>query len=46
MVASMRIAGGSRNLREVSDARVLLQVLAKAQAAKFGLICAMRLSHV
>jgi hypothetical protein len=50
MVASMCIAGGSRSLREVSDARVLQQVLAKAQAAKFAsrfaLMCSMRLSHV
>jgi hypothetical protein len=46
----MCIAGGSRSLREVSDARVLLQVSAKAQAARLNprlnLMRAMRLTHV
>jgi hypothetical protein len=49
MVASMCIAGGSRSLREMSDARVLLRVLLKQTskpAASFDLMCCLRWRHV
>ncbi|MGF6641889.1 hypothetical protein P3T24_007500 [Paraburkholderia sp. GAS33] len=49
MVASMCIAGGSRSLREVSDARVLLRVLLKQTSkvvTNFDLRCGLRWRHV
>jgi hypothetical protein len=46
MVASMCIAGGSRSLREVSDARVLLRVLLKQQTSKVAASFALRCFHV
>jgi hypothetical protein len=42
----MCIAGGSRSLREVSDARVLLRVLQKQQTSKVAASFALRCFHV
>jgi hypothetical protein len=42
----MCIAGGSRSLREVSDARVLLRGLLKQQALKVAASLALRCFHV